>query len=86
MSDNYSGVAAARIKLALDKIEAAQENLRQASELLCPVMGFVRQWEATGKTYGLIKKLWHQVDDHAQTVPFDLDESAKRAIAEGRTL
>jgi hypothetical protein len=66
-----------RIDKALAAIERAQEDLRLASEMLCPVMGFVREWEQVGKLHLSIKRHWHKVNGRAQTFDYDLDESAR---------
>lgn len=78
-------IAQDRVRRALDLIEEAQDRLRVASEMLCPVLGFVREWEATGKAHDQVKRLWHKVNQ-TDTSRVDLDESAKAALAAGRSV
>lgn len=79
-------IAKARIDKALAEIEKAQESLQAACQLLCPISGFVREWESTGKLYDKVKAQWHRVARRARSFEYDLDESAKRCVADGRTL
>lgn len=79
-------IARDRVEKALAHIEDAQRSLAAACQLLCPVAGFVIEWERTGKLYDYVKHLWHQIAPRAQASDYDLDESAKRCVAEGRSV
>lgn len=85
-SPDTKAYARSRIAEALDEIEEAQESLRRASELLCPILGFVREWEATGKLHQRVKAHWHRVNARANSVNYDLDESARAALGGGRSI
>jgi len=79
-------LARSRIVAALGEIERAQESLRRASELLCPIVGFVREWETTGKLHLRVKSHWHKVNVRRRSVDYDLDESARAALLKGQTV
>jgi hypothetical protein len=78
-------VARARVKQALAEIEEAQRRLANAAQLLCPIIGFVGEWTVLGKLYDRVKAHWHKVNRRSLD-NCDLDESAKRCLAEGRPL
>ncbi|MDE2141193.1 MAG: hypothetical protein KGJ84_02110 [Elusimicrobia bacterium] len=78
--------ARSRVAGALDEIERAQEALRRAAELLCPILGFVHEWEAAGKLHQRVKAHWHKVNVRARSVDSDLDESARAALAGARSI
>lgn len=84
MTDSKT-VAQARVKQALSEIEDAQRSLARAAELLCPIVGFVNEWSVVGRLYDRVKAHWHKVNRRS-LINVDLDESAKRCLAEGRTI
>lgn len=56
-------LASSRIDKALERIEAAQGLLRDASEALCSVRGAAEEWRDIVNTYDAVKLLWHRVND-----------------------
>lgn len=50
-----------KVDEALEKIEAAQVLLMEASQSLSPVIGMVKEWTLVGKEYDRVKALWYKV-------------------------
>lgn len=57
-----TATAAERVQYALQQIEGAQYLLSAACANLCPVIGFVKEWEKTGKLMDQVQALWHRVN------------------------
>ncbi len=51
-----------RVLQALDIIEQAQNKLYDAAELLCPVPGFVDEWEDLTHAALTVKERWKAVE------------------------
>lgn len=71
-----------KIRKALEKIEMAQRLLSDACAELCPIDGFVREWDHVGNLYDKVKAGWHKVNNRLNGGKFDLDSDAKRRFEE----
>lgn len=80
-----AAAADAKVKAALDHIEAAQRLLDKACQELCPIIGGLRQHEAIGMLHRQVELRWHKLNDWARSHrgKLDLDESGRRALVEG---
>lgn len=61
-----------KVLRALAMIEEAQNLISAAARELCPVPGFVRQWEKSHKVYEHVKNYWHEVN-HRHAVLWNAD-------------
>ena len=50
-------------KIALAKIEAAQNLLSEAAQAACPLKGWPDQWQEIGDQYDAVHALWHRCND-----------------------
>jgi hypothetical protein len=51
-----------RVLNALETIEEAQHKLYDAAELLCPVPGFIDEWEGVKAAAFAVKERWKAVE------------------------
>lgn len=75
-------IAKAKVRKALAHIEAAQHQLGNACEELCPIDGMCEEWTLVGKHYDQVHALWHKVNFRANADDYDLDSDAKAHHAE----
>lgn len=75
-------LAQAKIAVALQLIERAQELLSEACAELCPIVGMQDEWEHVGHVHDEVKAAWHVVNLASSRESVDLDSVAKRRMEE----
>lgn len=73
-------VAAARVRMALNQVEAAQRLLNLAAESLCPLRGLAPQWRKVGNLHDKVKDFWYELDEKRGSGKFDLDRPAEEIL------
>ena len=58
-------------KIALAKIEAAQNLLSEACQAACPLKGWADQWKDIGDQYDAVHALWHRCNDAPLPIGYD---------------
>jgi hypothetical protein len=70
-----------RLRSALKRVEAAQNELNEACSEISSILGLVREWEAIGKLADQVKAFWHRLNRvHPKSGAWDLDETAKQGM------
>ncbi len=67
-------IAKERLRQALKLIEQAQNNLNEACSMLCPIIGMIPEWRATGKCADRIKSHWYRVRNRASAKRIRVDD------------
>jgi len=78
---HLDAVATARVQLALERIERAQNELGAACSELSSLLGGVPVWNATGKLCDKVKALWYRVEHFRRGGRFKLDSLSAEAEA-----